>query len=95
MNFQQVQEFLTNFDIVADETNIRIPKHKYQTILQTAARWYGAALAIYLSDCFLDTPDAHYLFLPVSWEEMRFYFEGSTVPKLTHTRHPTIFQKGR
>jgi hypothetical protein len=95
MNFQQVQEFLTNFDIVADKTNVIISERKYLRVIETAARWYGAAFAIYLSNCFLDTIHSRYLFMPTSWDEMRLFFESSTVPLLTHTYHPATFQKSR
>lgn len=97
MNFQQVQEFLSNFNIVATNTDyIFISERKFLRLISTATKWYGTMFGVFLSECFLDTTDNHYLFLPTSWEELQQVFNSSPVAMLTYTRHPTTtFQKSR
>lgn len=69
--FQQVKEFLLNWNMVPTDKFNTIPFSTVETIITAAAKWYGKGFAKKLMKLFSQDEDNHrYVFEPFSWEEI-------------------------
>jgi hypothetical protein len=93
MTFQQLQQFLGNFNVAAG-TDSYLTGRQYLTLTLTAGRWYGKPLALFMLDCFgpTDKTGLRWVFLPTNWKEVERRFQSYNLPLYTYSYHPETFE---